>query len=108
MAAAEAGTDVFGAIAAPTRREILALLTNGALPVSQIAESFNMSLSAVSQHLAVLKDARLVQMSKSGKQRIYRINPDPLLDVVEWLNQYEQFWPAKLDRLEKHLERKHE
>ncbi len=101
-------SDVFAAIAAPARREILVLLSKGALPVTTIAESFSMSLSAVSQHLTILKDAHLVEITRAGRQRIYRLTPNPLLDVVNWLGQYQQFWPNKLDRLGSYLEKNDE
>ena len=100
--------DVFAAIAAPARREILGLLAQGEMPMSQIAESFTMSLSAVSQHLTVLKDANLVEITKVGRQRIYRLAPTPLMTVARWLGRYEQFWPNKLDRLGSYLENTHE
>ena len=97
-------SDVFNAIAASTRRDMLRLLADGEMPVTEIAQSFDMSLSAVSQHLAILREANLVTVTKLGKQRLYRITPDPLLDVADWLTQYDRFWTGKLERLETYLE----
>ncbi len=98
------GADVFSAISAPVRREILGMLAVRDMPVLQIAESFEMSVSAVSQHLAILKDANLVAQSKQGRQRIYRLTPNPLTEVADWLEKYEQFWTRKLEKLDTFLE----
>lgn len=96
--------DVFAAIASEPRRALLDRLSAGDTPVSELAESMNMSLSAVSQHLSVLKDAHLVETIKAGKQRIYRLRPEPLQHVNDWLARYEPFWQDKLQELGKVLE----
>ena len=69
-----------------------------------LAESFSMTLSAVSQHLSVLKQAGLVVDRRLGKQRIYRLNPQPLRQVSEWLQTYEPFWTERLTELGDYLE----
>ncbi|MBN9500371.1 MAG: transcriptional regulator [Armatimonadetes bacterium 55-13] len=96
--------DVYAAIAAPARREILGLLASGDQPVQQLAESFQMTLPAVSQHLAILRDAGLVSVRKAGRQRIYSINAEPLKSVAEWAQSYERFWTDKLAALGEYLE----
>jgi DNA-binding transcriptional ArsR family regulator len=96
--------DVFNAIADPTRRAILDLLRQGELPVKQIAQPFPMSLPAISQHLSVLCEVGLVIQRKEGRQRLYRLNPEPLRQVSNWVNHYEQFWQEKLDVLGNYLE----
>jgi DNA-binding transcriptional ArsR family regulator len=96
--------DVFNAIAAPPRRAMLRLLADNDLPAKQLAEHFNMSFSAVSQHLSVLKDAGLVESRKDGKQRIYSLCPEPLQSVSEWIAYYEPFWLDRLSRLGKYLD----
>jgi DNA-binding transcriptional ArsR family regulator len=99
-----ASADVFQAIADPTRRAILDQLRLGEQPVKQLAEPFEMSLPAISQHLQILCNAGLVSQQKSGRQRLYRLNPIPLQQVSEWVAHYESFWQHKLDALGAYLE----
>ncbi|NDJ24665.1 metalloregulator ArsR/SmtB family transcription factor [Nostoc sp. B(2019)] len=99
-----ASADVFVAIADPTRRALLDLLRIGEQPVKQLAEPFAMSLPAISQHLQILCEADLVQVRKAGRQRLYRLNPEPLKQISNWVADYEQFWQEKLDALGNYLE----
>ncbi len=99
-----ASADVFQVIADPTRRALLDRLRTGEQPVKQLAEPFAMTLPAISQHLQILCEAGLVQMRKSGRQRLYRLNPLPLKQVSDWVGYYEQFWQEKLDALGNYLE----
>jgi DNA-binding transcriptional ArsR family regulator len=96
--------DVFSAIAAPVRREMLRHMAGGEVPVTDLAERFGMSLSAVSQHLAILREAGLVCQRKEGRQRFYRTNPEPLRQVADWLDHYTPFWTDRLGALTRHLE----
>jgi DNA-binding transcriptional ArsR family regulator len=95
--------DIFQAIADPTRRALLDRLRNGEQPVKQLAEPFNMSLPAISQHLSILCDAGLVTQQRVGRQRLYRLNPEPLKQISDWVSHYEQFWQQKLDALTTYL-----
>ena len=104
MSRTSSNANVFTAIADPTRRAILDLLREGEQPVKQIARPFSMSLPAISQHLTVLCEAGLVTQRKEGRQRFYRLNPEPLKQVSAWINHYEQFWQEKLDVLGDYLE----
>ena len=104
MSRPAASADVFVAIADPTRRALLDLLRSGEQPVKELAQPFAMSLPAISQHLQILCEAGLVQMRKAGRQRFYRLNPEPLKQISEWIAQYEQFWQEKLDALGNYLE----
>ena len=104
MSRSAASTDIFQAIADPTRRALLDRLRDGEQPVKQLAEPFNMSLPAISQHLQILCEAGLVEVRKAGRQRLYRLNPEPLKEVSDWITHYEQFWQEKLDALGKYLE----
>ncbi len=104
MSRPAASADIFQAIADPTRRALLDRLRDGEQAVKQLAEPFEMSMPAISQHLQVLCEAGLVQVRKVGRQRLYRLNPEPLKEVSEWVNPYEQFWQEKLDALGKYLE----
>jgi DNA-binding transcriptional ArsR family regulator len=99
-----ASTDIFQAIADPTRRALLDKLRNGEQPVKQLAEPFNMTMPAISQHLQILCEVGLVQVRKAGRQRLYRLNPEPLKEVSDWIINYEEFWQDKLDALGKYLE----
>ena len=96
-------TDVFMAISHPARREILDLLIADECPVKAIAEHFEMSRPAVSQHLRVLTDAGLVTEQRHGRERRYRLVPESLEPIREWISQYEQFWDDRLRRLQNHV-----
>lgn len=96
-------SDVFSAISAPARRAILGRLAEREMPVQELADSFAISLPAVSQHLGVLREAGLVTVRKAGKQRIYKLNAEPLKGVAEWVESYEKFWTGKLAALGDYL-----
>jgi DNA-binding transcriptional ArsR family regulator len=109
MPRAQAATDPFTAVADPTRRAILDRLRAGAAPVVEIAAGFSMSRPAVSRHLRVLRDARLVRERRGGtdgRQRIYQLDAAPLKEVARWAEAYAPFWSANLASLKRHLERK--
>ena len=91
MSRPTASEDIFQAIADPTRRALLDRLRNGEQPVKQLAQPFEMSLPAISQHLQVLCEAGLVSQRRSGRQRLYQLNPEPLKQVSQWVSHYEQF-----------------
>lgn len=95
--------EVFGAISHPARRRMLDLLADGDRPVNAIAGLFEMSRPAVSQHLRVLLDARLVTEQRHGRERRYRLAPERLSTVRDWLSHYERFWDDRLQRLQKQL-----
>jgi DNA-binding transcriptional ArsR family regulator len=102
-----AAADPFYAIADPTRRAILDSLRVREAPVVEIAAGFAMSRPAVSRHLRILRDARLVRERRGGsdgRQRIYELTPTPLRDVVQWADAYRAFWPANLSNLKRHIE----
>ena len=98
-------TEVFGAISHPARRRMLDLLVDGDRPVNAIAAQFDMSRPAVSQHLRVLLDAGLVTEQRRGRERRYRLAPERLGPVRDWLSHYERFWDDHFDRLARHLEK---
>jgi DNA-binding transcriptional ArsR family regulator len=83
-----ANVDVFHAIADPTRRELLDLLAAGEQPVSRLAEPFSMTLSAVSQHLRLLREVGLVIDRPIGRERLYRLNTAPLQEVAGWVQRH--------------------
>jgi DNA-binding transcriptional ArsR family regulator len=93
--------DVFAAIAQPTRRSILEMLAEGGqLTVSDISSRFQLTPPAISQHLKILREARLVRMRKHRQQRIYQVNPEAVQQVEAWAKGVEALWSERLDRLE--------
>ena len=97
--------DVFRAVADPTRRELLDRLRQADLPVTELAESFQMSLPAISQHLKVLREAGLVEEHRNGRYRVYRLIGGPLKEVADWADHFERFWKTRLKKPGDHLER---
>ena len=93
------------AIANPNRREILRLVGGGELSAGEIAERFDVSRPAVSQHLSVLKEAGLVEERRDGTRRLYRANPNGLVDLRDYLD---QFWGDRLQALKREAEREEE
>jgi DNA-binding transcriptional ArsR family regulator len=99
--------DVFHAIAHPARRAILLTLKDGEHRASELAEPFRMTFAAISQHLRVLEDADLVSVRRDGRQRLYKLDPRPLRDVVSWADEFAAFFGQRLDALGTYLDRKH-
>lgn len=91
--------DAFGALANPVRREILTALRDNPLPAGELAARFELSRPAVSEHLQVLRDARLVSERRDGRRRIYRLEAEPLADIDEWLHPFEKYWRGRLTAL---------
>ncbi len=97
---------MYSALAEPTRRNILELLANsGQMTATEISNKFDVSAPAISQHLKVLKEAKLVDMEKRAQQRIYTLNPEPMLEMGSWLEKLAKVWEERHDRLEALLER---
>jgi DNA-binding transcriptional ArsR family regulator len=88
MGVVAAATDVFRAVADPTRRAILDRLRSAELSVNDLAGPFNMTQPAISQHLRVLLDAGLVEAEQIGRQRLYRLNAEPLREIFQWSGLY--------------------
>lgn len=99
MEASSAKHDVFQAIADPTRRKLLKLLSKEEMPVTAISEHFPISRTAVSKHLRVLADAGLVKERKAGRETRYKLEPEPLNELKDWLQYFELFWENKLAAL---------
>ena len=100
-----AAVDVFNALADPTRRKIMEMLANsGPLSASDIYNQFQVSPPAISQHLKILRQAQLVRMEKQAQQRIYRINPEAMLELEDWARRLSQLWTERFDALEQLLE----
>ena len=93
-------------LAEPRRLAILDLLRDGERPVGELVHRLGLSQPAVSKHLRVLKDAGLVEARADAQRRLYRIRPEPLAELDEWLASYRQLWTKHLNRLEDHLDRR--
>jgi len=98
-------TQAFEAIGNPVRRKILDLLVEGERPVVDIAAEFAMSRPAISQHLGILLAAGLVSQARQGRENRYRLVPENLKPVREWIAHYERFWDDHFTRLRAHLEK---
>jgi DNA-binding transcriptional ArsR family regulator len=107
MPRASSSADPFLAVADPTRRAILDRLRDGDAPVAQLAAGFAMTRPAISRHLRVLREARLVRERRGGedgRQRIYQLTAGPMREVARWAESYQAFWPDSLSRLKRHVE----
>ena len=95
----------FTAIAEPKRRAILSLLASSELSVGDIEERLRLSQPSVSKHLRVLREAGVVESRIDAQRRVYRIRPEPLMEVDAWLDPFRRLWSAHVDSLERHLDR---
>lgn len=96
--------DTFTALADTTRRQIILTLAQGDAAFGDLADSFEISRPAVSQHLRVLREAGIVTARADAQRRIYRLNDGCLSDIDEWLGKVRQFWSPRLDALEQLLD----
>jgi DNA-binding transcriptional ArsR family regulator len=94
----------FTVLAEPHRRQILDLLLEGDRPVGDLVKATRLSQPAVSKHLRVLRDARLVDVRTDAQRRIYGVRAEPLRSLDEWLAPYRRLWASRLDALERHLD----
>jgi DNA-binding transcriptional ArsR family regulator len=106
MRRAQASEDVFRAIADPTRRAILDRLRAGPANAGALAADFRQTRPAISKHLRVLREARLVQDLQVGRERVYAIEARSLQSVAGWLEGYRTFWQSSLSKLKRHREGK--
>jgi DNA-binding transcriptional ArsR family regulator len=95
----------FAIIAEPSRRAILSMLASSELSVGDIEQHLGMSQPSVSKHLRVLREAGFVESRVDAQRRLYRIRPEPLMEVDAWLAPFRRFWSRHVDALERHLER---
>ena len=96
-------TTTFGALADPTRRALIARLAEGEATVSELAAPFDLSLPAISKHLKVLQKAGLVEQGRQAQWRPCRLRPEPLRDIVSWLDRYREVLGERYDRLDAYL-----
>ena len=93
-------SSVFGALADPTRRAILARLTEGDATVAELAAPFSVSQPAISRHLKVLENAGLISRSRRATARFSHLEAEPLREATAWLVRYREYWEASYDRLD--------
>ena len=99
--------DVFGAIAEPRRREVIAVLSDGReYAVNEVVVRMKMAQPAVSKHLSALRKAGVVTVVKRGQHRMYRLNAASLKPVHEWVKAFERYWTHQVDQIKQRAERK--
>ena len=96
-------TEIFKALADPTRRAVFERLADGERNATELREGLAISQPAMSQHLAVLRSAGLVAEQRSGRNVNYRVNPTGLAQMVRWLQRYRMFWPERVEALKQLL-----
>ena len=97
-------SSTFAALADPTRRAILARLSEGEATVNELAAPFDISLPAVSKHLKVLENAGLITRGREAQWRPCQLNAGPLQDAATWIDQYRHIWEGRFDRLDDYLQ----
>lgn len=95
----------FAVLAEPNRRAILSLLVSSERSVGEIERQLRMTQPTVSKHLRVLREAGLVEAEVDAQRRLYRVRPEALKEVDDWLSPFRRFWSAHVDALERHLDR---
>ena len=102
---ASAPSSSFAIIAEPNRRTILSMLAASECSVGELERRLRMPQTSVSKHLRVLRDAGLVEARVDAQKRVYRLRPEPLMEVDAWLAPFRRFWATHVDALERHLDR---
>ena len=104
MARVATTADAFNAVAEPRRRQILDVLAGGERPVNDLVARLKLAQPQVSKHLRVLREVGLVEVRDEGRQRLYRLNGQPLKPIHDWVKNYEQAWNERFDALDEVLE----
>jgi DNA-binding transcriptional ArsR family regulator len=99
----ETRRDVFQAIADPTRREIIDLLAQQSMNLNAIAEHFDITRPAISNHIRILNECGIITIEQIGRERFCKIRPDTLKEVSTWVSRYEALWEQKIESFEKYL-----
>src|ERR1700761_7728831 len=97
----------FAIVAEPSRRAILSLLASSERSVGDLEEELNLPQPSVSKHLRVLREAGFVESRVDAQRRLYRIRPEPLMEIDAWLEPFRRFWSVHVDALERHLDETH-
>lgn len=96
--------DTFRALADPTRRDILHLLTQADMSIAEVSDQFDMTRAAVKKHLTVLSDGGLISVTTKGRERINQFRPEGLTPVIDWIATFDMFWDDRLDALKTALQ----
>ena len=96
--------DAWQALADPTRRRIIEVLSERPLSINEIAEHFEISRPAISKQIKILQESDILRINSSGRERVCALSLEPLKVVQEWVKQYETFWLSKLDNLQDYLD----
>lgn len=97
-------SNAFDVVAEPNRRRILELLCERERPVGDLVRELALSQPAVSKHLRVLREAGVVDVRREAQRRLYRLVPEPLVEIDDWLTPFREAWARRLDALEAHLD----
>jgi DNA-binding transcriptional ArsR family regulator len=95
----------FSIVAEPNRRAILGLLLSAECSVGEIERELHLSQPSVSKHLRVLREAGFVESRTEAQRRLYRLRPEPLMELEAWLLPFRRFWSKNVDALERHLDK---
>ena len=101
-------TDLFAAMAHPSRRAIMSRLARGPARFSDVAQDFDTALNAVTKHLKVMERAGLIERTRKGREVFISLRAAPLREAAEWIHHYEQFWTQRLDTFQQHFKDKRE
>lgn len=101
-------TDVFTAMAHPSRRAIIARLAEGPARFSDVAQDFDTALNAVTKHLKLMERAGLIERTRKGREVFISLKPGPFREAASWINRYEQFWTERIDSFALHFKEKRE
>ena len=99
----ETRRDVFQAIADPTRRQIINLIAQQSMNLNAIADNFEITRPAISNHIRILHECGIISISQVGRERYCKIQPENLKEVSDWIGQFRQLWEMKLDSFEEYL-----
>ena len=99
----ETRRDVFQAIADPTRRQIINLIAQQSMNLNAIADNFEITRPAISNHIRILHECGIISISQVGRERYCKIQPENLKEVSDWIGQFQQLWEMKLDSFEAYL-----
>ncbi|GHM98787.1 transcriptional regulator [Cytophagales bacterium WSM2-2] len=97
--------DVFQAIADPTRREIIQMISKEPLNLNSIAEKFDMKRQSISLHVKILTECGLINIRQQGRERFCEAQLDSLSEISVWIDQYKQHWESRFDSMEKYLDK---
>ena len=95
----------FAIVAEPNRRAILGMLATSERSVGELEKKLRLTQTSVSKHLRVLREAGFVEVRIEAQRRVYRIRPEPLREIDDWLQPFRKYWSSHVDALERHLDR---